>query len=110
MDISRGDSGNLVPWLVNSWMLNVAGLTNEQVAAKAYVVPEAVANWRMGRRKPDLRALDEAFMADGTFMAIAKAARTPLGLEARRRWEKTFTDNRGPVWVWLRPAQGDAVH
>jgi hypothetical protein len=110
MDASGEGSGDLVPWLVNSWMLNVAKLSNEQLAAKAYVVPEAVGNWRTGRRKPDLRALDEAFMADGTFMAIARAARTPLGLKARRRWEKTFTDNRGPVWVWLRPTDGDAVH
>lgn len=50
-------------------------------------------------------------MAGGTFIAIARAARTPLGLQPRRKWEKTFTDDRGPVWIWLRPDEGDdSVH
>ncbi|MGH9128249.1 MAG: helix-turn-helix domain-containing protein [Acidimicrobiales bacterium] len=104
------DTGrDLVAWLIRTWRADVAGIPAARVAAEVGVGRSTVSNWESGRRNPDpeaLARLDGLFDAGGALVDLARALRTPEGLDARTTWWNNFPPSCGPAWAWIRPADG----
>jgi hypothetical protein len=99
-----------LPWLLQAWRSEVAGLTQAEAKEALYLASRgSLSGWETGARPVPidrLRDIDECYGAGGTLVDLAMALGTPAALPARRTWTHNFSGSGGPVWMWLRPTPG----
>ncbi len=109
--------------LIRAWRTQVACLTQQDVATRISLnisqglrekpaSTQSISAWELGTVVPTpvrLASLDTAFQAGGTFLALAKACRTPMVFPAREVWRSSIPGGVGPVWAWIRPTEPGSV-
>lgn len=93
-------AGDLLRW----WRTSVLGWTQQQVADRLNVRPNALSNWERGERTMsiDARILDQALEGGGLLADLLWSHGTPEGIEPGRIWSWVFPGASRPVWMWLR--------
>jgi transcriptional regulator with XRE-family HTH domain len=98
-----------VSWLLRTWRVQVAKLSQRQVAGRVFVRKNTLSMWENGHREVDfghLKALDSAYEAEGALLDLALALGTPAGLPSSNVWVHNPQGPSSPRWAWIRPRPG----